>query len=239
MSVVPPASSDHDHPLPELAATQELARQFAALGYHAETTPSPFSRSSASGRQVNGRRPQAPAPRHARTLAGTATGPVAARPVQPPRGAPAGGTLQVVRTRRGWAVQFEDGTRTEDMSKRAAGQRLDRVTALRAELAAAEAEKAARLVTLLKERGIGEVDYRKLQPGDLFTWRPEVSPKTVTRVSHFGNGASLIYWDDGRTPAWEALTLMTPSYPAYGQISEPLRSNTPKRQSPRIRARRN
>lgn len=206
MSVAMPGGSDHDHPLPELATAQSPPGSSwrsatmpptatGSVSRSAETTPPPCLRSSASGRQ----------------------GMNASNWLTRRDGAPVDGTLEVVRTRRGWAVQFEDGTRTEDMTKHAAGQRMDRVAALRAEMAAAAAEKAA----LLEGHGIGEVDYRKLQPDDLFTWRPEVPPKTVTHVSHFDNGTSLIYWEDGRTPAWEALTLMTPSYPAYGQISDP------------------
>ena len=119
--------------------------------------------------------------------------------------------------RGGWAVRFENGDRTGVMSKRAALAHLDFVRRTRADLADFDARRAARIAALLASRGIGEVDYRELQPGDLFTWLPEVCPKTVTEVRHFDSGASLIFWDDnGRTPPPRAMTLMT-SGPAYGR----------------------
>ena len=74
--------------------------------------------------------------------------------------------------RGGWAVRFENGDRTEAMNKRAALAHLDFVRRTRADLADFDARRAARIAALLASRGIGEVDYRELQPGDLFTWRP-------------------------------------------------------------------
>lgn len=126
--------------------------------------------------------------------------------------------MTVVRTKGGWAVRFEDGSRTEGMSRLRALARLDLVQRQRAGLADFGAQHVARIAALLASRGIGEVDYRKLHPGDLFTWRPEVAPKTVTEARHFDSGASLIFWDDGRTPAPWAMTLMTPPFPAYGLL---------------------
>jgi hypothetical protein len=128
--------------------------------------------------------------------------------------------VTIVRTRGGWAVQFEDGTRTEAMTRRAAGERMQFVTKVRADQAAAEAEASARTARLLAQHGIELLDYRQLRQGDLFTWRPEVPPKVVTEAQHFDNGGSLIFWEPGkRTPRHEALTLMTPGYPAYGRIT--------------------
>jgi hypothetical protein len=129
------------------------------------------------------------------------------------------GGMAVVRTRQAFAVRFEGGIRTEDMTKRAAIARMEFVAAHRAELAAAEAAEQARIDQLLAMHGISRIDYRDLRPGDLFTWRPG-PPKTVTEAKHFGNGASLIIWSDGRTPPWQALTLMVPGFPAaYGQLA--------------------
>jgi hypothetical protein len=129
------------------------------------------------------------------------------------------GGMAIVRTRQAFAVQFEGGSRTEDMTKRAAIARMESVAAHRAELAAAEAAEQARIDQLLTMHGISRIDYRDLQPGDLFTWRPG-SPKTVTDAKHFDNGASLIIWTDGQTPPSQALTLMVPGFPAaYGQVA--------------------
>lgn len=125
--------------------------------------------------------------------------------------------MKVVRTRRGWAVEFEGGLRTDDMSERAAHAHLDRVMAQRARLAADEEAARARGAELLARHGISEVDYRELKPGDLFTWRPGIPPKVVTEARHFDSGASLILWEPDRyTPPWQAMTLMVPGYPAYG-----------------------
>jgi hypothetical protein len=131
------------------------------------------------------------------------------------------GGMEVVKTRSGWAVQFETGHRTDSFTSRLKAQKhMERVAAHRATVEQAEAERAASVAALLARRGIGPVDYRLLQPGDLFTWRPEVPPKVVTKVQHFENGASLILWEpDSYTPPWEALTLMTPQAPAYGKIN--------------------
>ena len=128
------------------------------------------------------------------------------------------GGMAVVRTRRAFAVRFEGGSRTEDMTKRAAIARMESVAAHRADLAAAEAAEKARIDQLLAEHGISRIDYRDLQPGDLFTWWPG-PPKTVTEAKHFDNGASLIIWTDGHTPPWQALTLMVPGSRAYGQVA--------------------
>lgn len=129
------------------------------------------------------------------------------------------GGMAVVRTRRAFAVRFEGGSLTEDMTKRTAITRMEFVATHRAELAAAEAAARARIDEVLAEHGISRINYRDLQPGDLFAWRPG-APKTVTEAKHFGNGASLIIWTDGHTPPWEALTLMVPGFPAaYGQVA--------------------
>lgn len=129
------------------------------------------------------------------------------------------GGMAVIRTRRAFAVRFEGGSRTEDMTKRAAIARMEFVAAHRADLAAAEAAEQARIDRVLAGYGITRIGYRDLQAGDLFTWQPG-PPKTVTSVQHFGNGASLIIWTDGHTPPWEAFTLMVPGFPAaYGQIA--------------------
>ena len=126
--------------------------------------------------------------------------------------------MEVVRTLQGWAVRFEDGTRTEDMTKRAANDRMAFVAAHRAGVAAAEAERAAAVAALLERHGISEIDYRDLQPGDLFTWRPREPPDVVTDVRHFDNGASLIF----RPGTSCGCILMTPSYPAYGRVNRPV-----------------
>lgn len=129
------------------------------------------------------------------------------------------GGIAVVRTRRAFAVRFEGGSRTEDMTKHAAIARMEFAAAHRAELAAAELAEQARIDQLLGEHGISRINYRDLQPGDLFTWQPG-PPKTVTEAKHFDNGASLIIWTDGHTPPWQALTLMVPGFPAaYGQVA--------------------
>ena len=129
------------------------------------------------------------------------------------------GGMAVVRTRRAFAVRFEGGSRTEDMTKRAAIARMEFVAAHRAGVAAAEAAEQARIDQMLAMHGISRIDYRDLQPGDLFTWRPG-PPKTVTQAKHFDNGASLIIWTDGHTPPCQALTLMVPGFPAaYGQVA--------------------
>lgn len=130
--------------------------------------------------------------------------------------------MEIVKTRSGWAVQFEDGTRTKGMTRRAAGERMQMVAKIRADQAAAEEDAKARTARLLAEHGISPIDYRALRPGDLFTWRPEVPPKTVTAARHFDNGGSLIFWEPDRYtgPAF-ALTLMTPGFPAaYGRIHD-------------------
>lgn len=80
---------------------------------------------------------------------------------------------------------------------------------------------AEKMTRLLAEHGIGPVDFRDLQPGDLFTWRPEVPPKVVAGVKHLDSGASVIEWERGRyTPRGENVTLMTPGYQAYGRIRD-------------------
>ena len=83
-----------------------------------------------------------------------------------------------------------------------------------------DAAVAARTARLLAEHGIGPVDFRALQPGDLFTWRPEVPPKRVTEVKHLETGASVIEWERGPyTPRGKNVTLMTPGWQAYGRTA--------------------
>ena len=43
-------------------------------------------------------------------------------------------------------------------------------------------------------------------------------PKVVTEAKHLDSGASVIEWERGRyTPRGENVTLLPPSYQAYGQ----------------------
>jgi hypothetical protein len=60
-----------------------------------------------------------------------------------------------------------------------------------------EAEEKARTARLLESRGIGPIDFRQLQPGDLYTCGPAAPIRTVTGADHLVAGASLICWTPG------------------------------------------
>lgn len=87
---------------------------------------------------------------------------------------------------------------------------------------AAEAADRARLLAHLEQRGITELDYRKVQPGDLFATHPYGDLRTVTGVTHNDNGSSVITCERKRSdPPGSGVALMIPQYPAcYGRHHE-------------------
>ena len=130
--------------------------------------------------------------------------------------------MTVVRTRSGWAVSG-DGSMScylrEDRTKTAAADWITAAAHTRVDVAEhGRAQERAR-AELLASRRIGEIDWRQLRPGDLFTWKAEEPPHRVTRAQHFDNGASLIEFEPGsHTRPCEAQILMTPPHSAYGRL---------------------
>lgn len=86
-----------------------------------------------------------------------------------------------------------------------------------------EAHAAALQAALLERctaRGIAPIDYRQLQPGDLFTRHADDTIRTVTEVEHLNSGATMIRWEPRRLErACNSWTMMIPGHPeCYGRI---------------------
>jgi hypothetical protein len=131
------------------------------------------------------------------------------------------GNLRIVPTRGGYVVRDDDGyvNLNPHKTKKAALAHLDEVAASRAWLAEQKAADEARAAAWLAERGLAQVDHRKLKPGDTYAaglYRPL---HVVTEAKHFENGVSQVFHDRTRV---EELTgdmgflLLSPSFPVYG-----------------------
>jgi hypothetical protein len=128
----------------------------------------------------------------------------------------------VVRTRHGYGVRGGGpGNLTEKRTRREAQQWADEATGALARVAAAEVAEDERDAKWLAERGLTEIDYRQLRPGDLYAaglYRPV---RTVTGADHLDSGASLVFHDASRV---ERLTgdfghlLLVPGFPVYGVL---------------------
>lgn len=131
--------------------------------------------------------------------------------------------MTIVKTRGGFAVRqpglpyylFGPGT------KRAAQEYIDRCLQTRAELAAFEAARQARIAELLAAQGIGVIDYRQVRPGDSITTRPEGPARTVTEARHLDSGAALIFYEVNavdRACGDFGHVLLTHGFPVYGVL---------------------
>jgi hypothetical protein len=130
--------------------------------------------------------------------------------------------MTVKRVRRGFAVvsagqpyYLHEGTKT------ACEAWIERCEATRAELAAFEAAKTARAAVKLAALGIGPIDFRALQAGDLYATRPDGPVREVTSVNHLGSGATQVFHD--ASPADRACgdmghLLLTAGFPVYGLL---------------------
>ena len=130
--------------------------------------------------------------------------------------------MRIVKTRRGFAVSggqpyylFGPGT------KRAAQEYIDQCERTRADLAAFEAAKEARIAEILAARGISPIDFRRLRRGDSYATSPGGPLRAVTRVQHFDSGASLACYDASRAELANhapGCTVLTPAFPVYGVL---------------------
>lgn len=129
------------------------------------------------------------------------------------------------RTKSGWGVSAGyPYYLTETKTRRAAQEWIDKAAETRAWLAEQQAADAERDAKWLAERGLTEIDYRQLQPGDSYAAGPvRLCPTVhvVTSVQHFDNGASLPLHDRTRVEELrgdQGCTLLTPSFPVYGVL---------------------
>lgn len=130
--------------------------------------------------------------------------------------------LRVARTRTGWAVR--DGgpfALAERRTKKAAQEALTEIAATRARLRELERAEKARADAWLSAKGLEEIDYRRLQPGDLYVSRLYRPVRTVTEVDHHENGASMVFHERTRIEELTGdmgFTLLTPACnPVYGR----------------------
>jgi hypothetical protein len=71
-----------------------------------------------------------------------------------------------------------------------------------------------------------EVDYRWLQPGDLYACRADKPLQVVTRLQMLSSGAAMVWHEtpDMAPGSTDRFTLQTPGFPAYGRHVMPLAS---------------
>jgi hypothetical protein len=132
-----------------------------------------------------------------------------------------GSPIEIVRTRGGFNIcGLEWGYLMPDpATKTRCIEHARWIVQVRREREAAEAEAAARLEAHIAERGLVHIDYRTVQPGDLFTVSPYSDLREVIHVVHNDNGSTVISTERRRSDSpGSGVALMIPQYPAcYGR----------------------
>lgn len=130
--------------------------------------------------------------------------------------------MTVKRVRRGFAVvSAGQSYYLHEGTKGACEAWIERAARIRAEHAAFDAEKTARAAAKLEALGIGPVDFRALQAGDLYATSPDGPVRVVTSVRHLGSGATQVFHD--ASPVDRACgdmghLLLTTGFPVYGLL---------------------
>lgn len=126
--------------------------------------------------------------------------------------------MSVVRTKSGWAVSGgQPYYLKETKTRREAENWIAWAEQVRADTASHDQRRAEWLEDLLESRGLEQVDYRTIRPGDRYTSDPTGPIRTVTKVEHMPSGASMIYHPEEHMPngSLDRFTLHVRSIPAF------------------------